>query len=208
MSLCVLNLTGTSTPINAPVAQQIIGTLNGYRSQVDPPATNMHRLNYSFEFQGRLEELVKEKGPNWFFEPSNRIPVIHQGWNVFYVQEILGTSFQFLWLDTCRADSLSCVLDNIHYRYSQKHCFNYYTCSTSVWDRFKTCTEPFIPGPNLPCSYEFAYYPWFIYGPLDQIACVVLFVPGPFAPPKQDNSLICFGHVLEQPVNDRPYDFL
>ena len=217
-TLCTLIASGKSSPYIKPItpviASKIVGTLNGYRSEVIPPAKNMNRVSYNFTMQNQLMNLVKEKGPAWFFEPSGRPDVIFQGWNVFYVQSMLNSSFQFGWLDTCTPMTLECVIDNLHFRWDQHKlrqigssntCFEYSECNTTSYNRFKSCTQPFIPGPNLPCSYEFNYYPWFIYGPLEEIACAVLFVPGPFAPPKQKNSLICFIRVGSQPTSDRPY---
>jgi len=201
-------------PITYQIADKIVGTLNGFRSKVSPPAENMQRVSYNFTFQDKLIALIKEKGPEWLFEPSGNPDVIHQGWNLFYIQSMLGSDFQYGWLDTCESMTLECIIDNLHFRYEQhtlqqigSHnlCFNYSACNTTEYNRFKSCTQPFITGPNLPCSYAFNYYPLFIYGPLKQVSCAVLFVPGPFAPPKQKNSLVCFIKVLTQPTNDRPY---
>jgi len=165
-------------------------------------------MTYNTTFQYLLESITNKYGPEWFFQKNpNNSPIFKQGWNLFYVPYILNESeWTYGFLDTCRDFDNSCIIKNLHFRYNQQDCININKCNDTYFDNFRSCLiNPNIHGSDQKCSYANIYWPRFIYSETIQIACIILDTKGPYSPPKQDYSYVCYVKNIGLLVNDVPY---
>ena len=194
-------------PLSHKTANHYATALNKLRSNVHPPATNMQRISYNFEFQARADEVVDIMGPQWFYENSNQTD-IRQGWNGYYVPTLRGPpDWGMGGHDTCKSMTEKCLFDNLSYRVNQnKHCYNFNACDSKdgSYDRFKSCDNgPSQTVAHTTCSFVFNYWPRFIMANTTEIACVMLGIGGP-GDAFQNNSFWCWTR-FKNPSNDQPY---
>jgi len=190
--------------------------LNGYRSNVNPEASDMLKITYNHEFQVDLDSFIKVKGVNWFFDVCPNVPVVRQGLCGYYLMDetIPGSSgtfkqkypgFAFGWHDTCKKLGDACLSTNLKFRYKQKDCIKVTNCNLSVYDRFMSClSSPLIAGPSLPCSFVYNYLPLFLYDKMSSISAAVLDRPGFSPPSNQKNSYWLYAN-FSAPQTDQIY---
>lgn len=192
--------------LDVPVTEidQIIGVVNNERGRL-----KLSKVRWNYDLEKSLNFFKSRNNPKWFFERTTK------GYNSFNGFHLINTfnttyfskfvNYKPLIHDTC-SNKKNAVLKIFKFRlFKQRKCFNYKVCSTTVYNKYRSCTtEPIVLRPKLPCSWFWQYYPLLMRRDLSDFACLLLGVPGPFTPFKQKNSFWCYG-LYTIPVNDRPW---
>lgn len=208
--LCLIGLVASTVVFDTSREYEITKLINGERARHNPEAnwsTTMDHLtviSYNYLLADGLERWVQLKGPEWFYEKSDKYyeyiplidrnrtingnylmkePVFHwfdqRGYRHLF-HDSLGPRKDIIDVLKFRTRQSQCLIDDCDYSKSE----NYY---------FECLKKDPVMINKKKCSYAAFYLPWMRNPRLKDIACVVIHVRKPWMPPKHRRAFFCYG---------------
>jgi len=184
---------------------KILGLLNHVRSTTAVPASRMKKLTANAALAATMVEFFETQQPNSTWLDSEYSGPTVPGYSkssimlhlteLPYFQEYSICSY---WLhDTFNTAKPDGVYEVFEFRVNQalsQNCFNYYACSTTVYDDYKSCDVdyPRIRGPGKPCQGSGRYYGEYVVETYESFGCAATGQNAKGSPiAQQDDTFVC-----------------